>query len=281
MNNKKFGTIMTSQKNGILSSVREIFKYKFLLFMLVKRDFVVFYKQTILGPLWYIIQPLINTIVFTVVFGNIAKIPTDGIPPFLFYMSGNIIWNYFAICVVNSSNTFTNNINIFNKVYFPRLIVPISVAIISILQFIIQLIFFSFFYIYYLYSGMTIDLNMYIFFIPVLLLFIAITSLGIGALLSSLTVKYKDLVFLINFGIQLWMFATPIIYPISLIPDKYKLLYSINPMSSVVEIFRYTLFSENLIEFNYIAVSFISGIIITLIGLKMFISVEKNFVDTV
>ena len=281
MNNKKFGTIITSQKNGILSSVREIFKYKFLLFMLVKRDFVVFYKQTILGPLWYIIQPLINTIVFTVVFGNIAKIPTDGIPPFLFYMSGNIIWNYFAICVVNSSNTFTNNINIFNKVYFPRLIVPISVAIISILQFIIQLIFFSFFYIYYLYSGMTIDLNMYIFFIPVLLLFIAITSLGIGALLSSLTVKYKDLVFLINFGIQLWMFATPIIYPISLIPDKYKLLYSINPMSSVVEIFRYTLFSENLIEFNYIAVSFISGIIITLIGLKMFISVEKNFVDTV
>jgi len=281
MNNKKFETIITSQKNGILSSVREIFKYKFLLFMLVKRDFVVFYKQTILGPLWYIIQPLINTIVFTVVFGNIAKISTDGIPPFLFYMSGNIIWNYFAICVVNSSNTFTNNINIFNKVYFPRLIVPISVAIISILQFIIQLIFFSFFYIYYLYLGMTIDLNMYIFFIPVLLLFIAITSLGIGALLSSLTVKYKDLVFLINFGIQLWMFATPIIYPISLIPDKYKLLYSINPMSSVVEIFRYTLFSENLIEFNYIAVSFISGIIITLIGLKMFISVEKNFVDTV
>ena len=281
MNNKKFETIITSQKNGILSSVREIFKYKFLLFMLVKRDFVVFYKQTILGPLWYIIQPLINTIVFTVVFGNIAKISTDGIPPFLFYMSGNIIWNYFAICVVNSSNTFTNNINIFNKVYFPRLIVPISVAIISILQFIIQLIFFSFFYIYYLYLGMTIDLNIYIFFIPVLLLFIAITSLGIGALLSSLTVKYKDLVFLINFGIQLWMFATPIIYPISLIPDKYKLLYSINPMSSVVEIFRYTLFSENLIEFNYIAVSFISGIIITLIGLKMFISVEKNFVDTV
>ena len=223
---KKWDLIITSKNKWYNFNLRELYKYIDLIYFLVKRDFVVFYKQTILGPLWYILQPLINTIIFTIIFGNIAKIPTDGIPPFLFYMSGNVIWLYFATCINMTSTTFSANANIFGKVYFPRLVVPISYIIISLVQFFLQLMIFILFIIYFIYKGIEFDLSFSSFLLlPFIIILTAFISIGFGIFLASLTTKYRDLKFVINFGIQLWMFATPIVYPLSIVNENYKYLF--------------------------------------------------------
>jgi len=281
MNKNLKTTTINNKSHSLISKFSETLEYKFLIYLLIKRDFVTFYKQTVLGPLWYILQPLINTIVFTVVFGNIAKISTDGQNPFLFYMASNIIWIYFATCLVNISSTFTTNVNIFSKVYFPRLTVPLSIISINLIQFSIQFIFFIFFYLY-LYDSPIEKLLSINFLLIILVLFLtAILSLGVGIFIASVTIKYRDLTLMINFGVQLWMFASPIIYPVSIIPEKYKIYLSINPMTTILEIFRYIFFNTFSLSIIHIVVSISVIILFFIVGALNFNRVEKNFVDTV
>ncbi len=281
MKKKQAITIIKPSKGLININFYELFKYKDLIILFVKRDFVTFYKQTILGPIWYILQPLINTIVFTIIFGRLAQIPTDNLPPFLFYMAGNIIWGYFAFCMNTTSSTFVKNSDIFGKVYFPRITVPISNVIIGLFQFILQLIFFLCFYFYFIYNGLSINISFAILFLPFILIHTAVIALGFGLLLSSLTSKYRDLTFVLGFGIQLWMFATPVVYPLSIIPEQYVIFSIINPMTSVVESFKFIFFGESAIQFFHITISIFISIFIFFIGLIVFYKTEKTFIDTV
>tara|TARA_Y100000590_G_scaffold454755_1_gene602102 strand:+ start:695 stop:1546 length:852 start_codon:yes stop_codon:yes gene_type:complete len=269
-------------KNGWFDfNLKEIFAYRDLIYMLVKRDFVTFYKQTILGPLWYIIQPLVNTIVFTVIFGKLAQIPTEGVPNFIFYLAGTVVWGYFAICITTTSNTFVTNAGIFSKVYFPRLAIPIANVIISLLQFLIQFVIFIIFLLYFIFQESNIEPNLFVFILPLLLLQMAILGLGVGMMISALTAKYRDLTFAMTFGVQLLMFASPVVYPFSIIPDNYKFLASLNPMTSIIEMFRYAFLGVSSIESQYIFNSVIVTIILFFIGITLFSKVEKNFMDTV
>ena len=277
----KWDTVISPKRDFIYFNFREIFKYRDLIFLFIKRDFVTFYKQTILGPLWYIIQPLINAIVFTIIFGNLAKIPTEGVPPFIFYLAGNIIWGYFAICLSSTSNTFVRNSDIFGKVYFPRITIPISNIFIGMLQFFIQFIVFVCFLIYFYFSGSSINIDFTLIFIPLLLFQVAITGLGFGLMISSLTSKYRDLTFVMSFGVQLWMYATPIVYPLSLVSEKYRILFCLNPMTSVVESFRYIFFKESAIKLEYIFISIFISILVLILGMIFFNKTEKSFLDTV
>ncbi len=282
INNNKWDKIIDSKKSKFIFNLYEIIQYKDLIKFFIKRDFVVFYKQTILGPLWYVIQPLVNTIVFTVIFGNLAKIPTDGNPPFLFYLSGTVIWSYFAICLTTTSRTFLTNAHIFGKVYFPRVSVPLSNVIFSLVQFFLQFIIFLFFYIYFFTNGTSLNFNINLLIIlPLLLLQTAFLGLGFGLLISSLTTKYRDLNFVMDFFVQLWMFATPIVYPLSLVPDNYKLIIAINPMTSVVETFRKIFFDNSAIQIEHIIISLSVTIIIFILGIINFNRVERNFMDTI
>ncbi len=262
-------------------NIKELFHYKDLIWLFVKRDFVTFYKQTILGPLWYVIQPLINTIVFTIIFGNLAKISTDGVPPFIFYMSGTVAWSYFASCITLTSNTFGQNAAIFGKVYFPRITVPIANVIISLLQFFIQFAIFILFLIYFTLKGGLIHPNIYILLLPLIILQMAVLGLGFGILISSLTTKYKDLNFVMTFFVQLWMYATPIVYPLSIVPEKYRLLVILNPMASIVETFRGAFLGVSSIELSHILISVSFTLLIFFLGLLMFNRVEKSFMDTI
>ena len=282
MKKQKNWDIYIKPKTGWLDiNIKELFKYKDLIYLFVKRDFVTFYKQTILGPLWYVIQPLINTIVFTIIFGKLAKISTDGIPPFIFYMAGTVVWGYFATCISLTSNTFNSNADIFGKVYFPRIAIPIANVIISLLQFLIQFIIFIIFLLYFKGQGSLINPNMNVFLLPLIILQMAILGLGFGILISSLTTKYKDLVFVMSFFVQLWMYATPIVYPLSIIPEKYRFLAAMNPMTSVVEIFRGAFLGASSIELNDIFISVSFTLLIFFLGLLMFNRVEKSFMDTI
>ena len=243
---QEWDLIIKSKKKFLDFRLSEIYNYRDLIFLFVKRDFVTFYKQTILGPLWYIIQPLINTIVFTIIFGNLAKISTEGVPPFLFYFAGNVIWGYFAICLSTTSNTFVGNASIFGKVYFPRITVPISNVLIGLIQFFIQFSLFLCFLLYFYFKGVNIQLNFTLLLLPLLLLQVAFVGLGFGLLISSLTSKYRDLTFVMGFGVQLWMYATPIVYPLSIVPEKFRFLACLNPMASIVESFRYIFYQFSL-----------------------------------
>ena len=274
-------TIIKPSKGYINVNLYELLKYRDLIYLFIKRDFVTFYKQTILGPIWYILQPLLNTIVFTIIFGRLAQIPTDNLPPFLFYMAGNIIWGYFAFCINSTSTTFVKNADIFGKVYFPRITVPISNVIIGLLQFSLQLIFFLCFYIYFVINGLSVNINYSLIFLPFILLHTAIIALGFGLLLSSLTSKYRDLTFVLGFGIQLWMFATPVVYPLSIIPENYVIFSILNPMTSVVESFKFIFFGESSIKLIHIFISVSISIGIFFVGLITFYKTEKTFLDTV
>ena len=281
MKEKNWNIVIKPSKGFVNINLKELIKYKDLIILFIKRDYVTFYKQTILGPLWYILQPLLNTIVFTIIFGYLAKIPTDNLPPFLFYMAGNIIWGYFAFCLNSTSTTFVKNADLFGKVYFPRITVPISTVIIGLFQFILQLILFICFYIYFISKGLDIKVSYSILFLPLILFQTALVALGFGLLISSLTSKYRDLVFVLGFGIQLWMFATPIVYPLSIIPDNYVIFSILNPMTSIVECFKYILFNESSIKFAHILLSNLFTLIVFVLGIVVFYRTEKNFLDTV
>ena len=274
--------IRPPHKQGWLNiNFLQIFQYWYLIYLFVRRDFVIFYKQTILGPLWYIIQPLLNTLVFTVIFGKVAKIPTDGIPPFVFYLSGTIVWSYFSTCVNQTGSTFVKQAQIFGKVYFPRITVPISIAITTGFQFITQFIIFLSFFFYFKFSGSILQPNIYVIAVPLILLHMAILSVGIGLIISAATAKYRDLRFAMGFLIQLWMYLTPIVYPLSEVPDKFRLIILLNPMTAVVESFRGAFFGINSLTQTDLLISISVSIILFIIGLISFSRVEKTFVDTV
>ncbi len=259
----------------------ELWRYHDLVMLFVWRDFVSVYKQTILGPLWYLIQPLLTTITFTVIFGNVAKLPTDGLPQFLFYMSGTVIWTYFADCLTKTSNTFVQNANLFGKVYFPRLAVPVSILLSNFITFAIQFAFFLAFMAFFALSGSSIRPNWWILLTPVLLLIMAGLGLGFGILISSLTTKYRDLRFLVQFGVQLLMFATPVIYPVSSIPERFQLLIQANPMTAVVEAFRYAYLGAGSFHPSHLLYSLGFMVVIVLLGSVVFNRVEATFMDTV
>lgn len=262
-------------------SLKELWCYRDLIALFVRRDFIAVYKQTILGPLWFLLQPLFTTIVFTVIFGRIANIPTDGLPPMLFYMAGIVSWNYFSSCLTTTSNTFIANAGIFGKVYFPRLTVPVSVVIVNLMTFLIQFLLFLGFLGYFALRGASVHPSAWMLLTPCLLIQMGVLGLGIGILVSSLTTRYRDLTFVVGFGTQLWMYATPIVYPMSQIPERWQWLYALNPMASVIEIFRYAFLGSGSMNLQHLAISIGMTIFIFCGGLVLFSRVEKSFMDTV
>jgi lipopolysaccharide transport system permease protein len=258
--------------------------YRDLLFLLVRRDFVAQYKQTILGPLWFIIQPLLTTLVFTVIFGSVAKIPTDGLPPMLFYLCGMCVWSYFAACFGSISTTFITNANLFGKVYFPRIILPMSVVVSKLIAFGIQLATFLAILAYFIFftnAGESVHITSWIWLLPFLLVLSAALGLGVGLWISALTTKYRDLVHLATFLTQLWMYATPVVYPVSQIPDRWLWLAALNPMTGIVEAFRKAFLGAGGASAYLLGMSVCIAALILLTGLILFSRAEKTFVDTV
>lgn len=274
-------TIIKPRTGWFDINLRELWRYRDLVKIFVYRDFVVYYKQTILGPIWFLIKPLFTTLVFTLVFSNIAKIPTDTIPPMLFYMAGTVAWNYFSTCLNSTSNTFVANQQIFGKVYFPRMVVPISVVISQLVQFGIQFVLFTLLYLYFFVKGVPLAFNAYLLLLPLLVAQMAALGLGFGMIVSSMVTKYRDLTFLMEFGVQLWMYATPIVYPVSQIPEQWRALYSLNPMVSVVELFRQAFFGVSTFSWSMYAVSLLVTLCVLFSGVVIFSKVEKSFMDTV
>jgi lipopolysaccharide transport system permease protein len=258
-----------------------VWGYRDLVLLFVWRDFVKVYKQTILGPLWYLIQPLLTTLVFTVIFGRIARISTDGVPHLLFYMSGTVLWNYFASSLNGISDTFITNAPIFSKIYFPRLTVPLGTILSNLVGFALQLLLFFGLLGYYRLSGVPIRLSGWVLYTPVLILHMAALALGIGIIISSLTTKYRDLRFLISFGVQLWMYATPVVYPISVVPAQWKWVLLLNPMTPIVEIFRHAFLGSGRIEPMQLGLSLMITLGLFLLGIVLFSRIEKSVMDTV
>jgi lipopolysaccharide transport system permease protein len=272
-------------KRGLLDiNLKEFWNYRDLLMLFVKRDFISIYKQTILGPLWFFVQPIMTTAMFTLVFGYIAKIDVDGTPKFLFYLSGITMWNYFSDCIGKTSNTFVNNSDLFGKVYFPRLVTPASIVISNLLRFGVQFLLFTVFYLYFYFNGSNIQPNLYALLLPLLIIMMAFIGLGIGLLISSLTTKYRDLQFLMAFSIQLVMYATPIVYPLSLLQeklgDKFWITY-INPISPIIETFKYGFLGRGILDLTGLGISFIFSLIVLFLGIITFNKVERSFMDTV
>lgn len=259
----------------------ELWHYRDLVWLLVWRDFVSQYKQTILGPIWYLINPVISSLVFTVIFGGIAQLPTDGLPPFLFYMAGNTIWGYFSACLSSTSNTFVGNSGIFGKVYFPRLIIPISVILSNFVSFSIRFGTFIIFLLYFLLNGADVNLTASVLLLPVLLIVMAGIGLGLGIIVSSLTTKYRDLQHLLGFGLQLLMYASPVIYSISAVPTQWRWLLLVNPLTAVIETFRGAFLGGSSLEPVYLLYSTGFMFAVLLIGVLIFNRVESTFMDTV
>jgi lipopolysaccharide transport system permease protein len=262
----------------------EIWAYRDLLWLLVRRDFVSFYKQTILGPLWFFIQPLFTTIIFTFIFGNLAGISTDGLPKPLFYMAGITAWNYFADCLTKTSTVFKDNAGIFGKVYFPRLIMPLSIVVSNLVRFGVQMLLFMLMMAYYHFTGAAFHITWAIWLFPVIVVLMALLGLGTGMMISAMTTKYRDLAFLVTFGVQLLMYATTVIYPLSEALNKYPdyaWIIEYNPMTPIIETFRYGFLGEG--SFSWGSLGYATGLTATLLlfGVVIFNKVERNFVDTV
>ena len=273
--------LITPKRGWLDIDLAGVWRYRDLVLLLFKRDFVALYKQTILGPLWYLIQPLLTTLVFTLVFGAIARIPTDGVPPFLFYMSGVVIWNFFAACLGKTSDTFVGNAAIFGKVYFPRLVVPISVVLSNMLTLAIQFTLLLAMMLIYRLRGAAVPFGAELLLLPPLLLYVSILGLGTGIMVSSLTTRYRDLTFVVAFAIQLWMYATPIVYPLSQIPEKWSWAFALNPMTAPVEAFRWCLFGTGSITAALWGCSVFVTLVVVCAGLVLFTHTEKISMDTV
>jgi len=276
--------VIKPREKGFNLKLKEVWAYRDLLYMYIKRDFIATYKQTILGPAWFFIQPIFTTLIFLVVFTGIAGISTDGIPPILFYMSGNVLWTYFSECLNRSTTTFSANASVFSRVYFPRLVVPLSVLVSALIRLFIQLLMFFAFYVYYYATGANISINAYALLFPILVLIIAGVGFGFGIIISSITIKYRDLSILFSFAVGLLMYITPIIYPLSAIPQKYKAytwIIQLNPLSSVVETFRYAFLGEGAFSWWALAYSILFTILISVIGILTFNKVERRFVDII
>lgn len=279
--NGEFEEVIGSNTRWFSINWLEIWLYKDLLYMLVKRDFVTFYKQTILGPMWFIFQPIIMTFTYVIIFGNIAGISTDGVPRFLFYLSGITLWSYFSESLNKVSTVFKDNANIFGKVYFPRLIMPISIVVSGLIKLGIQLCIFLIVLSYYFFFHGNVQPNLWALATPLLIFLLALQSLGLGMIISSMTTKYKDLVFLVTFGVQLFMFVTPVIYPSSILPESFKFIFELNPLTGIFECFRFGFLGAGAFRPNMLIYSGLSAIATFLLGTIIYNKVEKDFMDTV
>jgi len=276
-------TIVIKPKEKLFAvDFKEMWRYRDLFTLFVKRNITTQFKQTILGPLWFIIQPTFTTIVYTFIFGGIAKMSTDGLPQSLFYLSGIVLWQYFSDCLGTSSGTFSGNAGLFGKVYFPRLIMPLTRITSNLLKLGIQLVMFVCIYIYYLHQGANIAPNIYILLTPVLILMLAMLALGVGIIVSSMTTKYRDLALLFGFVVSLWMYCTPIIYPISSIGnEKLRFIMSINPLTSIFEVFKYSTMGVGTFHAGQLLYSAAVIFVVLVIGILMFNKIQRKFMDTV
>lgn len=278
----EYSTIIKPKNKLLEIDFKEIWRYRDLFTLFVKRDIITQYKQTILGPAWFFIQPALTTIMYKIVFSDIAEISTDGLPDYLFFLAGIVCWQYFADCLNKTSSTFTTNQAIFGKVYFPRLIVPLSIVASGLVRMGIQFLLFVGVYIYFLLTGIKISPNVYVLLIPVLVLMLAGLSIGFGIIISSMTTKYRDLTILFTFIVQLWMYATPIIFPMSTITnEKIRIVMLINPVSSIVETFKYGTMGVGTFSWFQLGYSFIFMIVLLFVGVIVFNKVQRSFMDTV
>lgn len=272
---------ITPEKGWFDIDLPGLWRYRELVFLFVKRDFVAFYKQTVLGPLWYVIQPLLTTLMFVIIFSKIARLSTEGSPSFLFYFSGVIAWTYFSNCVSKTSDTFGGNAHIFGKVYFPRLVAPISVAISNLIAFGIQFVLFLCILAYVHAYVQPVAPTWWLLAIPLVVLQMALLGLGVGILVSALTTRYRDLNYLVGFGLQLWMYATPIVYPLSQIPEQWRWLFLFNPMTGPVEVFRRALLGVGSPDPGFLLSSAITTVLLAALGIAIFSRAEKTFLDTI
>ncbi|MBP7213719.1 MAG: ABC transporter permease [Anaerolineaceae bacterium] len=278
---EEWDMVISPRKKWYDLQLAEVWNYRDLIGMFVRRDFVSRYKQTILGPLWFLLQPLMTSLVFQVVFGNIAQLPTDGLPQLLFYMSGTVMWSYFSSCLNGTSQTFIGNAQLLGKVYFPRLVLPISVVISNMINFAIQLLFFLVLVGVFLFRGAEIRFTAWAFTLPLLVLLMAGLGLGLGIIVSSLTTKYRDLQNLVSFGVNLLMYLTPVIYPVSSIPQQWRFLADWNPVTPIIETFRMGFLGAGDTSWARLGYSAIFTVVILFIGIVIFNRVEKTFIDTV
>ncbi len=274
-------TYVSSKQKWFSVNLKEIWKYRDLIILFVKRDLTTNYKQTVLGPLWIIINPLLSTTVFTVIFGVIAGIPTDGTPQFLFYMSGNILWNFFSSCLNRASGTFLGNARLFGKVYFPRLVMPISGILYNLINFMLQTAVYVILVIVYSLIGANVHPNLLIILAPFLVLQTALLGTGMGLIISSITTKYRDLNVLVSFGVSLLMYITPVVYPISRVPENFRWLMLLNPVAPIVETYRCAFLGSGSFEWQFLLISLAVTLALLFWGVIVFNKVEKNFIDTV
>lgn len=279
--NENWTTVIKPKSGWFDIHLGELWRYRDLIMLFVKRDFTAVYKQTILGPLWFILQPLFSTLVFTVIFGRVAKIPTDGIPHVLFYLAGIVMWNYFASSLGKTSDTFYTNSRIFGKVYFPRLSVPISVVITNLITFSIQFLLFLLLLVYFYLHGREFSLHWTAVLLPLLIVQMAALGLGTGIIVSSLTTRYRDFVYVVSFGVQLWMYASPVVYPLSQVPEKWRAIYLINPMASVIETFKYMFLGVGGVSVHEYGIGLGVTAVLLFAGIVLFSRIEKTFMDTI
>lgn len=273
--------VIKSKNNWLNIDFISAWEYKDLFVLFIKRDFVAFYKQTILGPLWFFLQPILTMFVFAFVFGKIGNISTNNLPKPLFYLPGIICWNYFAECILKNSTVFRDNANLFSKVYFPRIILPMSIVFSSMVRFFIQQFLFVIILIIYSFNGFKTHINTTIFLLPILLILMAALGQGIGLIISSLTTKYRDLALLVNFGVQLLMFSTTVAYPLSAAPQNFKFWIALNPMTTILETFRYSFLGQGQFSVSALIYTSILTLVIFFLGIILFSKVEKDFIDTI
>ena len=281
MSNTDWETIIEPKSNRFDLNLKEVIRYKDLLFLFVRRDLIANYKQTVLGPIWILLQPVMTSIIYVFVFGNIAGLSTDGLPKMLFYMSGVTAWKYFADCLNNTSNTFVKNAGVFGKVYFPRIIRPISVVFVNLVNFGVQFLLLVFFYIYFVSQGFDLQPRVEIYLLPVLLIIMMLMGLGFGFVLSAMTAKYRDLRILSTFGVQLLMYLTPVVYPISSLEEKYQYWILANPMTAIIETFRTVVLGTGEINYLNLMYSGAFALVVFIFGLIIFNRTARNFMDTV
>ena len=288
INKSDFKTTITSEHKLFNLHLKETFKYRDLIFLFVKRDFTALYKQTVLGPAWAIVQPLLTTVVFTVIFGTFAKLTTADvpgnftIPGFLFYMSGNICWAYFSTTLQGTSNTFLSNSNTMGKVYYPRLVSPVATAFSNLISFSIQLVmFFGFWLFFVIKGGTSIKISPMLLFIPLCILQMIMLSTGFGIIISSVTTKYRDLAMLVGFGLQLWQYGSPIAYGLELVPKNLSAIYMLNPVTPIITTFRYAVFGFGYFNLMYYLIGWAVTIVVFFIGLVLFSRIERTFMDTI
>lgn len=282
----EYSTVIKSRSGWLDFDAKELWHYKDLILLFVRRNFVSQYKQTVLGPLWAIINPLLTTVIFTVIFGNVAGLAAKGVPSFVFYFSGTCLWTYFSTCLSSTANTFVNNSSILGKVYFPRLVMPISTVMSNLIMLGVQFAFFAIFLIYYVITGQGVSPNLYALLFPLLVIQLACLSLGVGVIISALTTKYRDLAMLVAFGVQLWMYASPVAYDMYSMAvfapgGKYYGLYMLNPVTPIINIFRYGFMGIGSIDWLYYGISWLVTLALLAVGVLLFNKVEKTFMDTV